>query len=105
MPTVADAARVTTRDNAAVWRTCTTCGHLAPLPPTVDRCAACDQPAAAGTVSARTGWDFAHDYAAMMGRIEAWAVLIPNVSDAERLTHIRQALTSLADLHQRGGRP
>ncbi|GIF09518.1 hypothetical protein [Actinoplanes siamensis] len=33
-------------------------------------------------------------YATLVGRIEAWALLIPDVSDAERLDRIRQALTA-----------
>jgi hypothetical protein len=43
MPTVSNAARVTSKDGA-VWRTCKRCGILAALPPDVDRCANC-QPA------------------------------------------------------------
>jgi hypothetical protein len=105
MPTVADAARVTTRDNA-VWRTCTTCGQLAPLPPTVNRCARCDQPAADSNDSyARSGWDRARRFAAILGRVEAWAEIIPHVSDAERLHHIGQALAELHELNKRGGQP
>ena len=55
MPKVVDAARVTVKHNA-VWRTCTGCGQLAPLPPQVDHCAACDpltglDPGAALTVA------------------------------------------------------
>jgi hypothetical protein len=37
-----------------VWRTCTGCGQLAPLPPEIDRCSACEplnDPAAALTVA------------------------------------------------------
>jgi hypothetical protein len=45
MPTVSNAARVTSKDGA-VWRTCTGCGVLAALPPDIDRCAGC-QPGAA----------------------------------------------------------
>jgi hypothetical protein len=40
MPKVVDAARVTVTQNA-VWRTCTTCGQLAALPPDVDVCPVC----------------------------------------------------------------
>jgi hypothetical protein len=40
MPTVAEAARITTPDGA-VWRTCKTCGHLAALPPEVEHCEGC----------------------------------------------------------------
>jgi len=90
MPTVNDAARITTRDGA-VWRTCVGCGLPAPLAPEVDSCPACRRPVRHDV----TGWDFAHRYAGVLGRIEAWAVLIPHVSDAERLDHIRDALTHL----------
>jgi hypothetical protein len=36
----ADQARVTT-PHGAVWRTCTGCDALAPLPPEIDRCDQC----------------------------------------------------------------
>jgi len=96
MATVVDAARVTTPGNT-VWRTCAGCGTLTPLPPTVDRCPICDRSDSRIAVErhAATGWESAHRYAAILGRIEAWALLIPDVSDAERLDHIRDALTAL----------
>jgi hypothetical protein len=105
MPTVSKAARLTTRDTA-VWRTCIGCGQLAPLPPEVDHCCYCDRSDVNDATDrhARFGWELAHRYAAVVGRIEAWAVLISHVSDAERLDHIRQALSGLADLHD-SGRP
>ena len=40
MPTLAEAARLTTRDGA-VWRPCRCCGLLAAMPPEIDRCHAC----------------------------------------------------------------
>ncbi len=40
MPTVVNAARVTTKDGA-VWRECAGCGALAPLAPGVNHCPAC----------------------------------------------------------------
>jgi hypothetical protein len=40
MPTVVNAARVTTKDGA-VWRECAGCGVLAPLAPDVNHCTAC----------------------------------------------------------------
>jgi hypothetical protein len=105
MPKVVDTARVTTRESA-VWRTCSGCGLLAPLPPGIDRCPVCDRPATRDFADRHTsaGWERAHRYAGLLGRIEAWAVLIPHVSDAERLTHIREALAALNDPAQAAGR-
>ncbi len=40
MPTVVNAARITTKDGA-VWRECAGCGALAPLAPNVNHCPAC----------------------------------------------------------------
>src|SRR6266540_4160845 len=40
MPTVVNAARITTKDGA-VWRECAGCGALAPLAPGVNHCPAC----------------------------------------------------------------
>jgi hypothetical protein len=40
MPTVSNAAQITSKDGA-VWRTCTGCGTLAALPPDLDRCTSC----------------------------------------------------------------
>jgi len=101
MATVVDAARVTTPGNT-VWRTCTGCGLLAPLASHVDRCPVCDRPGEREFAQRHTatGWEFAHRYAGLLGRIEAWAVRIPDVSDAERLDHIRQALTALDQIQQ-----
>ena len=102
MPTVVDAARVTTKANT-VWRTCTGCSRLAPLAPGIDRCPDCTPPASTNEHPADAAWDHAHRYAAAVGRIEAWAVLIPDVSDAERLAHIREALTELHEANRAGG--
>ncbi|GIE92308.1 hypothetical protein [Actinoplanes regularis] len=100
MPKVVDAARVTTRDNT-VWRTCTGCSLLKPLPDDVDRCGVCDssRPRTPG----EAGWDIAYRYAALVGRIDAWAVQIPCVSDAERLDHIRQLLKTRNPLRKDEG--
>ncbi|TWG14018.1 hypothetical protein [Actinoplanes teichomyceticus] len=92
MPKVVDAARVTAQANT-VWRTCTGCSLLKPLADGVERCPACQTPAPQTVTEA--GWDLAGRYATLVGRIEAWAHLIPNVSDTERLDHIRQALATL----------
>ncbi|MER7006666.1 hypothetical protein ABT297_26990 [Dactylosporangium sp. NPDC000555] len=40
MPKLVDAARLTSPDGA-VWRTCSACQTLTPLPPAVQRCDAC----------------------------------------------------------------
>lgn len=103
MPTVNDAARITTRDGS-VWRTCAGCGLLSALPPNADKCPVCDRPTTA-TTDVRPApdiWEIAHRYAAALGRVEAWAVLIPHVTDAERLAKIREALTGL-NLDRNGG--
>jgi hypothetical protein len=101
MATVVDAARLSTPGNT-IWRTCAGCGTLAPLPPTVDRCPTCDRPdnRSAADRYAAAGWDLAVRHAKVIGRIEAWAVLITDVSDAERLDHIREALVTLHDLRR-----
>ena len=95
MPKVSDVARVATRDNA-IWRTCAGCELLKSLPPTVGRCTACADPDARHVLNqhAQIGWEKVYRYATLVGRIEAWALSIPNISDAERLGHIRQALTA-----------
>ncbi|BCY05411.1 hypothetical protein [Actinoplanes sp. L3-i22] len=95
MPKLSDAARITTKDNT-IWRTCTGCDLLKSLPLDVDRCAACADPDARLALNryALDAWDKLYRYASLVGRIEAWALLIPDVSDAERLDHIRQALTA-----------
>ena len=100
MPKVVDAARVTSPSNT-VWRTCDRCSQLKPLSDGVNRCnecAAIDRPPTVAEVHAATGWDIAHRYAELVGRIDAWAELIPGVSDAERLDHIRHALKTLHPL-------
>ncbi|GAA0473666.1 hypothetical protein Ade02nite_73990 [Paractinoplanes deccanensis] len=96
MPKVVDAARVTTRDDT-VWRTCTECAHLRPIPDGVERCDACLQQREREALRqhALNGWEYARRYATVIGRIEAWALLIPDVSDAERIDKIRHALKSL----------
>jgi hypothetical protein len=40
MPTVSNAARITSKDGA-IWRTCGGCGALAALPPDINLCAGC----------------------------------------------------------------
>ena len=105
MPKVVDTARVTT-PKSAIWRTCSGCGLLKPLLPGADRCTGCDRTVSDITAveqHALAGWERAHRYAAVVGRIEAWAVLIPDVSDAERLTHIREALAVLGETFPTGG--
>ena len=98
MPTVVDAARITAR-GGAVWRTCSGCGLLSP---TTDRCPGCLRPVTDVAPARRsTGWDRANLYAALFGHINAWARSIPDVSDAERLTHIREVLQVLDDIHAR----
>ena len=98
MPKVVDAARVTAPSNT-VWRTCTGCDQLAPLPADVDLCQLCirpkPEPRTVAEIHAATGWDIVYRYATLVGRIDAWAELIPGVSDAERLEHIRHALKTL----------
>ena len=59
MPTVNDAARVTTRDNA-IWRTCPACHRLAALPPQVDRCPSCATGAAEPTSVRFTAAELEH---------------------------------------------
>jgi hypothetical protein len=49
MPTVSDAARITSKDGA-VWRTCGGCGTLAALPPNLERCAGCQPDADTGSL-------------------------------------------------------
>ncbi|GIE32263.1 hypothetical protein Ait01nite_053080 [Actinoplanes italicus] len=100
MPKVVDAARVTTPSNT-VWRTCIGCTEVKPLAKGIDRCDSCEDAADQEAVEeglrahALTGWEHVNRYAGAIGRIEAWALLIPNVTDAERLDHIRDALATL----------
>lgn len=96
MPKVVDAARVTTPANT-VWRNCSACDQLTALGDGVELCAICGPAATIEVIRqyARNGWKFALRYAALIGRIEAWAVLMPDVSDTERLDHIREALATL----------
>lgn len=95
MPKVVDAARVTTPRNTT-WRACTGCEQVQPLRTGVDRCPICTESDARQVLEqhALNGWGHAHRYAALVGRIEAWALLIPDVSDAERLDCIRQAIAA-----------
>lgn len=97
MPTVNDAARITTRDGA-VWRTCGGCGLLAALVPNADKCPSCGRPATTGARPAPDVWEVAHRYAGTMGRIQAWAEML-HVSDAERLDKIREFLADLDRFH------
>jgi hypothetical protein len=53
MPTVSNAARITSRDGT-IWRTCGGCGTLAALPPDVDRCATCQPGSDAPVVQLRS---------------------------------------------------
>jgi hypothetical protein len=94
MPKVVDAARVTTPSNT-VWRTCDRCSRLQPLPEGADQCdncAAANQSPTAAEKYAATGWKFTHRYAELVGAISAWAEVITDVSDAERLDRIRHLL-------------
>lgn len=97
MPTVNDAARITTRDGA-IWRTCGGCGLLSALPPNADKCAGCDRPTSTDARPAPDVWEVANRYAKTMGRIQAWADM-PHASDAERLDNIRQILADLDRFH------
>ena len=105
MPTVNDAARITTRDGA-VWRTCGGCGLLAALLPNADKCPGCDRPTATDSRPAPDGYEIAHRYAETLGRIKAW-VDMARRSDAERLKIIRQLLADLDRFdaaHRKGDR-
>ncbi|MFI7543047.1 hypothetical protein [Actinoplanes sp. NPDC049599] len=95
MPTVNDAARITT-SGRAVWRTCGGRGLLSALPPGADTCPGCDRPTDAPSAPDRT--EVVDRYAATMGRIKAWADM-PHVSDAERLHKIRLFLAELDRFH------
>ncbi|GAA4939187.1 hypothetical protein [Actinoplanes utahensis] len=101
MAKVVDAARVTTPSNT-VWRTCTGCGLTNPLADGVDLCKLCAEselaPRTVAEIHAATGWDIVYRYASLVGRIDAWAEQIPDVSDAERLDNIRHALKTLHPL-------
>jgi hypothetical protein len=100
MAKVVDAARVTTPSNT-VWRTCIGCSQPTPLPNGIDRCDDCEDRADQEALQEAlrepepTGWEYASRYARAIGCIQAWALLIPNVTDAERLDHIREALATL----------
>ena len=52
MPTVSNAARITSKDGT-VWRTCGGCGTLAALPPDIDRCTTCQPGSDAPVVQLR----------------------------------------------------
>lgn len=97
MPTVNDAARITTRDGA-VWRTCGGCGLLAALLPNTDKCPGCDRRTGTDAQPAPDVWEIAHRYAETVGRIQAW-VDMAHRSDAERLDNIRQFLADLDRFH------
>lgn len=100
MAKVVDAARVTTPSNT-VWRTCIGCSQTKPLTADIDRCDDCEDRADQEALEeglrehALTGWEHVHRYAGAIGRIEAWALLIPNVTDAERIASIREVLATL----------
>lgn len=100
MAKVVDAARVTTPSNT-VWRTCIGCSRPKPLPANIDRCDDCEDAADQEALEeglrthALTGWEHANRYANTIGRIKAWAVLIPHATDAERLAGIRDVLAAL----------
>jgi hypothetical protein len=99
MPTVNDAARITSRQGS-VWRYCAGCALFSPLPPDTASCSNCTRPFRNSADSPPLGAsDLLYCYAAMLGRIEAWAGSIPDVDDAERLDQIRFALTALNFLH------
>ena len=97
MPTVNDAARITT-PSRAVWRTCGGCGLFAALTPDADKCPGCDRPTSTDAPPAPDIWETAQRYAKTMGRIQAWADM-PHASDAERLDNIRQFLADLDRFH------
>ena len=97
MPTVNDAARITTRDGA-LWRTCGGCGLLAALLPDADMCPGCRRPTVTDAQPAPGLFEIADRYAATMGRIRAWADM-PSASDAERLHKIRLFLADLDRFH------
>ena len=104
MPKVVDAARVTSPSNT-VWRTCDRCSRLTPLPDGVNRCDDCtgtDRPPTVAEMHAAAGWNFANRYAELVGAINAWAELIPGVSDAERLDKIRHLLKTRSPLQRDG---
>jgi hypothetical protein len=52
MPTVSNAARITSKDGA-IWRTCGGCGALAALPPDINLCAGCQPGTDAQSVQLR----------------------------------------------------
>ena len=101
MPKVVDAARVTTPTNT-VWRTCTGCDRLRPLPDGVDRCDDCTTTTELPRSYAQTGWDIATGFAELVGAITAWAEQVPGRSDAERLAEIRHLLKTLNPLRPDG---
>ncbi len=100
MPTVAEAARVTTPDSA-VWRTCTTCGHLAALPPDERRCESC-APAPANQIRVYEGMRLRRRqvaYLAAPGISTARGVFLSAASETVRvaaLVEIAAAAASLA---------
>ncbi|GIF41922.1 hypothetical protein [Actinoplanes xinjiangensis] len=96
MAKVVDAARVTTPSNT-VWRTCIGCSQTKPMTADIDRCDDCEDAADQEALRehALSGWEHVNRYAGAIGRIEAWAVLIPNVTDSERIASIRDVLATL----------
>ena len=93
MPKVVDAARVTIPTNT-MWRTCTGCAVLAPLAPDTDRCPNCTAAPVPVDPAARA-WQRINQYAQTIGRIEAWATMPAEITDAARLAKIRDAVTAL----------
>jgi hypothetical protein len=96
MPTVVDAARVTTSPSA-VWRICTGCGWLAPLPPEVDRCERCTSGPDTSVDPAAEAWERIYRYAETIGRIQAWVCSndMHGVTPQVRLAKVREALANL----------
>jgi hypothetical protein len=93
MPKVVDAARVTIPTNT-IWRTCTGCAVLAPLAPDTNRCTDCTAAPPLADPAAQA-WQRINRYAQTIGRIEAWATMPGDITDAARLAKIRDAVTAL----------
>jgi hypothetical protein len=91
MPTVVNAARVTTKDGA-VWRTCDGCGLLVALPPEIRHCPTCTEASDRREPPGGLVFALADRYAQLVGAITAWADSIDGVSDAQRLAKIRALL-------------
>jgi hypothetical protein len=85
MPTVSNAAWITSKDGA-VWRTCGGCGTLAALPPNIDRCAGCqpgDQPPSRTVVELRPEHFAAGDLADISFAGCVFAAAIADISHHE----------------------